>query len=50
MNHKLFDHTILKADATTEQVKKICDEAKEYGLVTNIVTSRNEIQQCKQNI
>ena len=26
------------------------DEAKEYGLVTNIVTSRNEIQQCKQNI
>ena len=26
------------------------DEAKEYGLVTNIVTSRNEIQQCKQYI
>ena len=34
MNHKLFDHTILKADATTEQVKKICDEAKEYGIAS----------------
>ena len=34
MNHKLFDHTILKADATTEQVKKICDEAKEYGFAS----------------
>ena len=34
MNHKLFDHTILKADGTTEQVKKICDEAKEYGFAS----------------
>lgn len=34
MNHKLFDHTILKADATTELVKKICDEAKEYGFAS----------------
>ena len=34
MNHKLSDHTILKADATTEQVKKICDEAKEYGFAS----------------
>ena len=34
MNHKLFDHTILKADATTEQVKKICDEAKKYGFAS----------------
>lgn len=26
----LIDHTILKPDATIEQVKKICEEAKEY--------------------
>ncbi len=28
---KMIDHTILKADATTEQVKRLCAEAKEYG-------------------
>ena len=27
---KLIDHTILKADATTEAVKRICAEAREY--------------------
>ena len=27
LNTKLFDHTILKADATEAQVAKICDEA-----------------------
>ena len=27
LNTKLFDHTILKADATQAQVAKICDEA-----------------------
>ncbi len=34
MNTKLFDHTILKAEATKEAVKKICDEAKEYGFMS----------------
>ena len=34
MNTKLFDHTILKADATENAVKKICDEAKEYGFMS----------------
>ncbi len=28
---KMIDHTILKADATTEQVKAYCEEAKQYG-------------------
>lgn len=28
---KYFDHTILKATTTTEDVNKICSEAKEYG-------------------
>ncbi len=31
---KLFDHTILKADATREAVKRVCDEAKEYGFMS----------------
>ena len=28
---KMIDHTVLKADATTEQVKRLCEEAKTYG-------------------
>ncbi len=28
---KFIDHTILKASATREDIKKLCDEAKEYG-------------------
>lgn len=27
---KMIDHTLLKADATKEQIEKICTEAKEY--------------------
>lgn len=27
---KMIDHTLLKAEATVEQVQKICDEAKQY--------------------
>ncbi len=34
MNTKLFDHTILKADAGKDAVKKICDEAKKYGFMS----------------
>ena len=34
MNPKLFDHTILKADAGVEAVKKICEEAMEYGFMS----------------
>ena len=39
MNTKLFDHTILKADATKEAVKRICEEAKEYGFMSVCVNS-----------
>lgn len=39
LDSKLFDHTILKADATEAQVKKICDEAKEYGFMSVCVNS-----------
>ncbi len=39
LSPKLFDHTILKADATQAAVKKICDEAKEYGFMSVCVNS-----------
>ena len=39
LNSKLFAHTILKADATREQVKKICDEAKAYDFASVCVNS-----------
>ena len=39
INTKLFDHTILKADATREAVAKICEEAKEYGFMSVCVNS-----------
>ena len=28
--NRYFDHTLLKPDATTEGIKKLCDEAKQY--------------------
>lgn len=31
---KMIDHTLLKADATSEQIKKLCIEAKEYGFAS----------------
>ena len=31
---KLIDHTILKPDATEDQVRKLCSEAREYGFAT----------------
>ena len=30
--NKYIDHTLLKADATKEQITKLCNEAKEYDL------------------
>lgn len=36
---KLFDHTILKADATKEDVIKICEEAKKYNFMSVCVNS-----------
>lgn len=28
---RMIDHTLLKAEATAEQVRRLCDEAREYG-------------------
>ena len=29
---KMLDHTLLKADATHEQLRAVCNEAKQYGV------------------
>lgn len=39
LDSKLFDHTILKADATKDSVIKICDEAKKYNFMSVCVNS-----------
>ena len=39
LSPKLFDHTILKADAGEQAVIKICDEAKKYGFMSVCVNS-----------
>ncbi len=36
---KYIDHTLLKADATQQQIIKICDEAKEYDFYSVCVNS-----------
>lgn len=38
MNKKI-DHTMLKADATTETIKRYCEEAKQYGFASVCVNS-----------
>jgi deoxyribose-phosphate aldolase len=39
LDNKLFDHTLLKAEATKEQVQKIVDEAKENDFASVCVNS-----------
>lgn len=34
MDTKLFDHTILKADAVRAQVRRVCEEARENGFMS----------------
>ena len=39
MDSKYFDHTILKADATKEDILRICSEAKKYDFASVCVNS-----------
>ncbi|HYE23760.1 MAG TPA: deoxyribose-phosphate aldolase [Clostridia bacterium] len=41
----LIDHTLLKADATREQVSKLCREAAQYGFYSVMVNPAN-VAQC----
>ena len=34
LDSKLFDHTILKPDASYNAVKKVCDEALKYNFAS----------------
>ncbi len=36
---RMIDHTLLKADATPEDIKKVCKEAREHGFATVCVNS-----------
>ena len=38
---KMIDHTLLKADATHEQLRALCDEAKKYKVASVCVNSLN---------
>jgi deoxyribose-phosphate aldolase len=38
---KMIDHTLLKPEATREQIKQLCDEAVEYGFASVCVNSGN---------
>lgn len=39
LDSKLFDHTLLKQDATMEQIEKVIDEAKKYNFASVCVNS-----------
>lgn len=48
MNYvKMIDHTLLKADATKQQIEKLCSEAKEYGFYSVCVNS-GFVAECKE--
>jgi deoxyribose-phosphate aldolase len=38
---RMIDHTLLKADATAEDVKKLCDEARQFCFASVCVNSSN---------
>lgn len=46
---KMIDHTILKPDATKEEVKKLCEEAAEYGFCSVCVNS-SFVYYCAQQL
>ena len=46
---KYIDHTLLKADASLEAIKKLCDEAKEYDFKSVCVNPCN-IAFCKNEL
>ena len=39
-----IDHTFLKADGSPDLIEKLCEEAKEYGLVGTIITSAADLE------
>lgn len=46
---KYIDHTLLKADASIEAIKKLCDEAKQFDFKSVCVNTCN-IELCKKEL
>ncbi len=46
---KYIDHTLLKADASLDAIKKLCDEAKDYDFKSVCVNTCN-IEFCKKQL
>lgn len=44
---KMIDHTNLKPDATLEDIKKLCEEAKHYGFASVCINPAN-VKLCKE--
>ena len=47
--NRLIDHTLLAPDATKEQIKKICDEAKQYNFAS-VCINPSWIRYCKEQL
>lgn len=47
--NKYIDHTLLKPDATRDEIKKICDEAKKYNFASVCINPCN-ISFCKKEL
>lgn len=45
--NKYIDHTLLKADATKEQITKLCNEAKEYDFAS-VCVNTSYVPLCKE--
>lgn len=45
--NKYIDHTLLKADATNEQITKLCNEAKEYDFAS-VCVNTSYVPLCKE--
>lgn len=46
---RLIDHTLLKPDASREQLARLCDEARTYGFASVCVNSAN-VRFCKDRL
>lgn len=42
-----IDHTLLSADTNSEMIRKMCDEAKEYGFYS-VCVNPTHVRQCKE--
>ena len=46
---KYIDHTLLKPEATAEQIDKLCDEAREYKFCS-VCVNTGRVAQCAKNL